>query len=184
MGRLKQLLPLADKCAIVHCLDAIAAAGIEDITVVLGTGHEETAAAVGGFPVRLAVNEKAGSDMAESVRVGLSAAAAGGADFLVCLADHPLVSAATIRTLVEVHDRRPDLIVIPSYGGRRGHPCIFPAEAIGKVFSDMTLREIVAAEPSRVEYVSVEDEGVVLDMDTEEDYKVMITKFGGRDEKK
>lgn len=179
MGRLKQLLPLADKSAILHCLDAIVEAGIEEITVVLGPGHEEIKKAVNGLPVRTAVNEKAGSEMAESVRAGLSAATATSTGFLVCLADHPLVSAATIRTLVAVHGMRPDQIVIPVCHGKRGHPCIFPADAVRKVFSGMNLREIVAADPSRVEYVGVEDEGVVLDMDTEEDYLMMLRKFGG-----
>jgi hypothetical protein len=37
----------------------------------------------------------------------------------------------------------------------------------------------VAADPSGVEYVGVDDEGVVLDMDTEEEYRVMLRKFGG-----
>ncbi len=177
MGRLKQLLPLADKSAIHHCIDAIVAAGIQDITVVIGPGHEEIRKAVNGSPVRITVNGKAGSEMAESVRVGLAAAAAACSAFLICLADHPLVSAATIRTLIEAYDRRPGLIVIPVYHGRRGHPCVFPADAVMKVFSGMNLREIVSADPSRVEYVEVDDEGVVLDMDTEEDYRVMLEKF-------
>jgi molybdenum cofactor cytidylyltransferase len=178
MGKLKQLLPLADKSAVHHCLDALVAAGIEDIAVVLGQGHEGIRRAINGFPVRIVVNEKAESEMVESVRAGLSAGVFGSG-FLVCLADHPLVLPETIKTLVGVHGGRPDLIVIPTYRGRRGHPCIFPAVAIRKVFSGMNLREIVAADPSGVEYVGVDDEGVVLDMDTEEEYRVMLRKFGG-----
>jgi molybdenum cofactor cytidylyltransferase len=177
MGKLKQLLPLADKSAIRHCLDAIMSAGIEDVTVVLGREHEAVRKEMNGFPVKIAVNGKAGSEMAESIRAGL-AAAASATGLLVCLADHPLVSAATIRTLIEEHGRRPDLIVIPVYGGKRGHPCIFPSDEVRKVFAGMNLREIVAADPSSVEYVGVDDEGVVLDMDTEEDYRLMQKKFG------
>ncbi len=179
MGKLKQLLPLADKVTILHCIDAIVAAGIEDITVVLGPEHDEIRNAVDGSPVRIAVNGKTGSEMAESVRAGLSAAATAATGLLVCLADHPLVSPATIRTLADAHAGRHDLIVVPVYRGRKGHPCIFPADAITKVFCGMNLREIIAADPRRVAYVQVEDEGVVLDMDTEDDYRVMLAKFGG-----
>ncbi len=178
MGKLKQLLPLADKSAIRHCLDAIRWAGIGSVTVVLGPGHEIVRKEISGYPVRIAVNEKEGSEMAESVRAGL-ASLPSVAGVLVCLADHPLVSGDTLGTIVETHIRRPDRIVIPSYHGRRGHPCLFPADAARRVFSGMNLRQIIAADPSRVEYVEVDDEGVVLDMDTEEDYRVMLKKFGG-----
>ena len=177
MGKLKQLLPLADKIAVHHCIDTISAAGIEDITVVIGPEHEDIRRAVAGFPVRLAVNTEPGSEMAESVRTGLSAVAADCRGLLICLSDHPLVSADTIRMIVGAHVRKPDRIVIPSYHRRRGHPCLFPIDAAGKVFSGMNLRQIIAANPSLIEYVGVDDEGVVLDMDTEEDYRVMQERF-------
>ena len=179
MGKLKQLLPLADRSAIHHCIDAISAAGIGDITVVIGPGHEEIRRAVSGFPVRIAVNGKRESEMAESVRTGLSVAAADCSGVLISLADHPLVSADTIRMLVESHLRRADMTVIPSYHRRRGHPCLFPIDVARRVFSGMNLREIIAANPSGIQYVEVNDEGVVLDMDTEEDYRLMQRKFGG-----
>jgi molybdenum cofactor cytidylyltransferase len=178
MGKLKQLLPLADKSAVRHCLDAIISSGIADITVVIGPEHEALREEINGLPVRIAVNEKAGSEMAESVRAGLTSSPSV-TGVLVCLADHPLVSADTLRTLVGAHTGRPDKIVIPSFQGRRGHPCLFSADAARSVFSGMNLRQIIAADPSRIEYVGVDDEGVVLDMDTEEDYRVMLEKFKG-----
>jgi len=184
MGKLKQLLPLAEKSAIRHCLDSIITAGIEDITVVIGPGHEEIRQAMSGLAVRIAVNEKAGSEMAESVRTGLSAAAPSSEAVMVCLADHPLVSPETLVALIEAHAGRPGRIMIPVYYGKRGHPCLFPLDSVKKVFFGLNLREIIAAEPLRVECVGVDDEGVVLDMDTEEDYRVMVGKFGDRDEKK
>ncbi len=176
MGKLKQLLPLADKSAIRHCLDAITSTGIREVTVVLGPEHETIRREIEGFPVRIAVNERADSEMAESVRAGL-ASSPSFTGVLICLADHPLVSAGTLRRLIGTHVLGPDKIVVPSYKGRRGHPCLFPFDAVRKVFSGMNLRQIIAADTSRVEYVGVDDEGVVLDMDTEEDYRVMLEKF-------
>jgi molybdenum cofactor cytidylyltransferase len=184
MGKLKQLLPIAEKSAIRHCLDAVISAGISDITVVIGPEHETIRKEISGFPVKVAVNKKAGSEMAESVRAGLSETARSATGVLVCLADHPLVAAETIRVLVGKHAGRPDMIIVPSCHGRRGHPCLFPVDTARKVFSGLNLREIIAADPSRIEYVGVDDEGVVLDMDTEEDYRAMIRRFGGRDEEK
>jgi CTP:molybdopterin cytidylyltransferase MocA len=151
-------------------------AGISDVIVVVGPEHEAIRREIDCYPVRIAINEKAGSEMAESVREGL-ASSPHVTGVLICLADHPLVRAGTLRSLIGTHILRPDKIVVPSYQGRRGHPCLFPFDAARQVFSGMNLRQIISENPARVEYVGVDDEGVVLDMDTEEDYRVMLEKF-------
>ncbi len=152
-------------------------AGIRDVTVVVGPEHEAIRREIDGYPVRIAVNEKAGSEMAESVRAGL-ASSPHVTGVMICLADHPLVCAGTLRSLIRAHILRPDNIVVPSYQGRRGHPCLFPFDVARKVFSGMNLRQIISVNPARVEYLGVDDEGVVLDMDTEEDYHLLQRKFG------
>ena len=103
MGRSKQLLPLGPKPVIRHCLDSVIAAGITDIVVVLGAGGDEIQAAIDGMPVRTAVNNDPQSDMAGSVRLGLTQVAPESTGVLVCLSDHPLVSAGTISTIVDTH---------------------------------------------------------------------------------
>lgn len=177
MGRSKMLLPLGPKLVIRHCLDSIITAGILDIVVVLGTDGEEIAAAVSGMPVRTVVNPDSRSDMAGSVRLGLRQADRALTGALICLADHPLVLSETIMGLVNAHRSIPDSILIPLYRGRRGHPTLFPRKAIEDIFSLETLRDVIASRTESVRAVDVDDEGVVLDLDTPEDYERIKGRF-------
>jgi CTP:molybdopterin cytidylyltransferase MocA len=170
MGTAKQLLPLGPKPAIRHCLDSVVSAGVRDIVVVLGVVHDDIEAAVRGLPVRTAVNSDPQSDMAGSVRTGLGAIDPAATAVLICLSDHPLVSAGTIAAIVRSHSEHADSIIIPRYQGRRGHPTLFPRAAIEHVVRGATLRDVIAARAGQVSLVDVDDEGVVQDMDTPEDY--------------
>ena len=127
--------------------------------------------ALAGFGVSVALNPDPGSDMAASVRAGLGAIGAGATGVLVCLADHPLVSVESVQSLTAAHRRRPDAVLIPVYGGRRGHPALFPAALIGEVLAGRTLREVQEAHRARVVEWEVPDDGVLFDMDTWEDYR-------------
>jgi CTP:molybdopterin cytidylyltransferase MocA len=173
MGRSKQLLPLGPKPVICRCLDSVLDAGIQDIVVVLGAGSDKIAAAISGMPVRTIINNDPRSDMAESVRTGIRAMDGSPSGILVCLSDHPLVSAETIRTIVRQHHETPDSVIIPCHQGKRGHPTLFPNKIITEVFSGITLRDIIRNNSHKVRAIDVDDEGVVLDMDTEEDYRMI-----------
>lgn len=69
MGRLKQLLPLGDTTGIQRCLDALITAETGDIVVVRGHGQKDLKEAIEDYSVTIAVNEDAGSDMAESRKI-------------------------------------------------------------------------------------------------------------------
>jgi len=178
MGRLKQLLPLGDTTVIQRCLDVLILAETDDIVVVLGSGQKELMELINDYPVTIAVNEDVGSDMAESVRVGLSAIDASSTGVLICLADHPLVLPETLKFLVGTHPKEPKSIIIPVCNGRKGHPALFPKSAINEIFTGVNLREIIQSDPNRVKLVEVHDEGVIMDMDTGEDYLAITRKIG------
>src|SRR5512135_1738372 len=91
IGRIKQLLPLGNKSVISHCLDALIAAEISDIVVVLGPHRAEILSFLGALPnqIKIAYNDIPGSEMAESVRIGVGIANASSSGLLVCLSDHP-----------------------------------------------------------------------------------------------
>lgn len=108
-----------------------------------------------------------------SLKVGLGEAVSGGADaVIVHLADHPLVSPATFRALVDEYGKTASPIVVACYRGRRGHPVIFDRSVFAELMAapeDQGARVVVNAEPERVLYVDVDDPGVVLDLDTPAD---------------
>lgn len=179
MGRPKQLLPLNDKPVIRHCLDALLAAGIKDLVVVVSAPENGITEILRGFPITIAVNAVSGSDMAESVRAGLRRVEGYSSGVLVCLSDHPLVSKETVGTILRRHLEAPEAIIVPAYQGQRGHPTLFPKKIITEIFFGATLRDIIRNHAETVQAVDVDDEGVILDIDTEENYRVVIEKTGG-----
>jgi CTP:molybdopterin cytidylyltransferase MocA len=112
--------------------------------------------------------------MAESVKTGLTALGHAASGVLICLSDHPLVRSETIEALITEHVNLPDKIVIPCYNGRRGHPSLFPKSTLQDLHSGGTLRDIVRKEPQRVVSIDTGDEGVVLDMDTPEEFHHIV----------
>jgi molybdenum cofactor cytidylyltransferase len=180
MGRLKQLLPLGSKPIIRHCLDNLAAAGIGDTVVVLGQNGSKILDSVKELPVKVVFNKTPESEMAESVRIGLRALHEPSSGVLVHLSDHPLVSVETLKSLVQCHLETSDRIIIPLYEGRRGHPTLFPKPVIDEVFEGLNLRDIVNRDSRRARFLSVVDEGVVLDMDTKEDYERICERSSGQ----
>ena len=180
MGRSKPLLPLGDRPVICHCLDCLLDAAVDEIIVVTAQNRAEIEFTVGALPVRLVDNPDPASDMAGSVRVSLRAVSDEATGVLVCLVDHPLVSASTIHALVEWHHLDPGSILIPSVQGKRGHPTLFPRPVIHELSGVATLRDVVRRDPSRVRLVDIEDEGTVIDMDTPADYTRVQAEYWRR----
>jgi len=156
--------------AVRRCADAILQAGLRDVVVVTGANSAAVEEAIRDLPVRIVRNEHPGGEMIDSVRAGLRATLPQAPAVLLCLADHPLVLPATIRTIIGERDSFPDRIVIPLHQGRRGHPTLFPRQLIGQVLSGTTLRDVIQANADRIRLVEVDDVGIALDLDTQEDY--------------
>ncbi len=121
--------------------------------------------------------------MVASVRIGLRALEDRASGVVICLADHPLASAETLAAIARGHQETPETIIIPAYRGKRGHPTLFPRSVIEGVFFGGTLRETISRNAGRVRIIDVSDEGVVLDMDTHEDYENIVRQFAMRKER-
>lgn len=182
MGQSKQLLPLGDRPVIRHCLDSLLDAYVDEIVLVTGPNPDAINAAASGVPHVIACNEDPESDMAGSVRTGLRAISATSDAVLVCLVDHPLVTAATIGTLIEWHNGDHTSILIPCFQGKRGHPTLFPTKIIDELFALPTLRDVVRRDPARIRLIDVADEGAILDMDTPDDYEKVVKFWQHRTE--
>jgi len=174
----KPLLRLGPKPAIRWSLDTLLAADLEEeVVVVLGPTGAPIAEEIADLPVTLAWNTAPAIDMAASVRIGLSSASPKARALLVCPADYPLVTPTTIRRLLEEWQRQPDKIIIPTYRGRKGHPVLFPRPIMAELHQLHTLREVVHRNPQRLCLLAVDDEAVLLDMDTPEEYRLLQARM-------
>jgi len=164
-----------------HSLDTLLSSGIRDIFVVLNNGDSPAAMAVKGLPVHIVFNPIQESDMAESLKAGLGMVVRSSSGVLISLADQPLVSVETIKSLVALHGQEPDRIFIPQYETKKGHPVLLPKSLLEDIYSGGTLRDIINRYPERVSLVPVTDEGVIIDIDTMEEYRKVLIKFGNAD---
>lgn len=182
MGQLKQLLPLGSLTVIEHSLNTILSAGVSDIAVVIGSDAVDVSSAIAHLPVTIVENPDSGSDMAASVRAGLNALNDTASSVLVCPADHPLVLPDTIKALIARHNENREAVIIPSHDRRRGHPTLFPRQIIQEIFKSSSLRDVIAAHVGMIVYENTEDEGVLLDMDTPQDYERILRKFSNNEQ--
>jgi CTP:molybdopterin cytidylyltransferase MocA len=129
-----------------------------------------------GFAPRRAqdvVNPDPSLGMLSSIQCGLADFAETPEAVLVWPVDHPLVVPATVGAIIAAFRRGKAPVVVPTYGGRRGHPVLFAARVFPEILAadrSRGAREVVHAHDDRLE-LGVNDPGVVEDIDTTADYE-------------
>ncbi|MGM0634151.1 MAG: nucleotidyltransferase family protein, partial [Pseudomonadota bacterium] len=91
---------------------------------------------------------------------------------LICLGDMPWIRPDTYRRLLDTLDR--DGIRIPEYQGRPGHPVGFGQrffDELRRCRGDRGAREVLLRHRADCERLSVEDEGILQDVDTPADMR-------------
>ena len=171
MGTCKQLLPLEGRTVIARSLETLLAGGVGELIVVIGPDGDEVARAARDYPVTIVRTSDPRGDMATSVRTGRDLLSPAASAAVIALCDYPLVTAATIARLVEAHHLNPHAIIIPCHNGLRGHPPLFPRHLLDTLVAPLTLRDLLRSNPERIECLESGDAGVLIDMDTPEDYR-------------
>jgi molybdenum cofactor cytidylyltransferase len=155
-------------------------------------GHDAQAIAESflesGLPARFVLNRDYDRGQLSSLLAGLSAIDRPGVSaVLVTLIDVPLVSAATVRAVVDSYRRTRAPIVRPTSGDRHGHPLLIDRSVFSALRSaDLSAgaKPIVRAYASASGDIAVSDEGAFTDIDTEEDYRNAIgARSGGGGER-
>jgi molybdenum cofactor cytidylyltransferase len=180
MGRPKALLPIGShETFLDRVTSTLAAAGVDDIVVVVGadaTAIRAVSRHVAG--VRIVDNPDYEQGQLTSLLAGLRAVDTMRATaVLVTLIDVPLVSAATVRTLMTTQHDRGAPIVRPVSNGRHGHPVIFGRALFAELKrADPAFgaKPVVRAHATEMIEVPVDDEGAFIDIDTRDDYERFI----------
>ncbi|MDY6849868.1 MAG: nucleotidyltransferase family protein [Thermodesulfobacteriota bacterium] len=175
MGRCKQLLPLNESPALRLVINALTEGHVERIAVVLGPQGMEVSSAAEAPNTILVTNPDPAGDMSSSVLAGLSALDSGYAAILIALADMPLIRPATIRALIRFYRQAPCAVLIPTHFGRGGHPPLFAQSVLRGLRPGETLRDLRNRHKADTRRLPVDDPGILLDMDTPEDYTYLHT---------
>lgn len=124
------------------------------------------------------INPRAESGMAGSIIAGVNATA--NADgWAICLADMPMIQAATLQRLASTWTGH--AITVPTWQGQDGHPVIFSRkyrEALTSLQGDRGARRLLHDNPE-VYRVDTDDAGVCFDVDTDSDWDTWLQTFPG-----
>ncbi|MCD6310982.1 MAG: nucleotidyltransferase family protein [Elusimicrobia bacterium] len=154
------------------------------VIIVLGSDKDEilkrskfAVLAVAEGRAEIVYNENYQNGMFSSLKAGLSRLQRGNA-FMINPVDCPAVKKETYETLVLEWQKAPGKIHIPSLGGRRGHPAIYPARLVAEILKSPDdikggLKFFLERESENISYIDTEDKAVIMDIDTPADYKKM-----------
>ncbi len=182
MGAFKPLLPLGGRTVVEQVIGRFQAAGVADIRVVVGHRAAELIPLVEKSGAGWTRNPRFEEGMLSSVQAGLAALPEDAGAFFVSPADIPLFRSATLSALRQAVAGCRAQVCHPTFGGRRGHPVLIasalrPAIAAwrGEGGLGAFLRGL---EPEALE-VPVADEGILLDLDTPQDYRRACLRAAG-----
>lgn len=181
MGEFKQLLPFGDKTVLQAVVDRLLASRVNGVLVVLGCRADEVRATLADRPVRFALNPHYARGMLSSVQTGVSALPPDATAALICLGDQPSVDPAVVDRVIEAHRRTGKGIVIPTSGGKRGHPALVSLRYRDEILSlsgEPGLKVLMRGHPEDTLEVEVGRPEILDDMDTPKDYQKALKTHG------
>lgn len=176
MGVAKPLLPLGSMTVLENAITRVREGGVDEITVVVGWRGDEIGAVAARAGARVVVNADFDGGMFTSVVAGIRSVAPGCAGCLLLPVDVPLVRPSTIRAVLGAVPDRRSALIYPMFQGRRGHPPFLSRDLFAEILShdgSGGLRTVLARHKGGADTVLVDDEGILRDMDTPEDYRAM-----------
>lgn len=174
MGKPKALLDAGGRSFVSAVVGALAGGGCDPVVVVVGPGQDEVMRRAKATGALTLVNPEPGEGPITSLRMAITALGAAVRGVAVLPVDHPGVKPETVARLVEAFLERDVPLVLPTSGGRRGHPAVF-SHTLFPALLDPALqggaRTVVHAHLSEALSVEVDDAGILADIDTPAAYR-------------
>ena len=174
MGQNKLLLPFGGRTVIQRTLDSLIASRVGEVIVVLGSKAQEINQSIGGRRALVVLNPNYAKGMSTSLITGLGMVNSQARFVMVALGDQPLITPRVYNQLIEAALGSDKGIILPVYKGERGNPIVistrYRAEML-KQTGDIGGRELLKAHPEDVLEVLVDCEGVIVNINTEEEYE-------------
>lgn len=175
MGQPKLLLPWRGKPLIWHAVNTALEAGLSPVIVVTGAFGEQIKSALCDLNVQWKENPDWQQGQSTSVRAGVLALPRETTAVIFLLGDQPHIPHELVHALVEAHAQTAAAVIAPLIAGRRANPVLFDRVVFPellKLKGDAGARQILKQYPPQ--YLPWEDEKLLLDIDTAEDYQQLL----------
>jgi molybdenum cofactor cytidylyltransferase len=188
MGTPKQLLRLAGETILERTLRNVRASEVSEIVLVLGFAADSVEKEISidrvkMDRVKIVHNKDYQQGMGTSLRTGLAAVDARSNAALIVLADQPFVSPETLDQLIACHQESKPQIIIPTYKGFRGNPVLLDRSVFAELQSltgDVGCRAIFGSHTEDIRKLAVEDIGILLDIDSQEEYQKLGKAYAAK----
>lgn len=171
---LKPLMKLGKTTMIQKEIDTLRQAGVTPIVVVTGYQAEELERHIAHRGAVCVRNKKyETSQMFDSICLGLKRIGKKTEQVLLFPADVPMISVNTIRQMKESDAD----LAVPAYQGQSGHPVLLSREIIPSILSyhgDRGLKGAMEASGREIRCIELDDPGVLMNTNTEEDYADLL----------
>lgn len=174
LGSDKLSLPLGNKSILEHTMHKFFLDAIDDVVIVTGKFKPEFQKQKTAPKIKYVDNPDYEAGMSSSVKKGLECISLSTDAVFITPADIPLFDVNTVREMIGAFSQK--TIIIPTYHGKKGHPVLldkFFSEQCMNEHSEKVLYDVIKKNSVSVKFLPVEDEGVLLDLDTKEDYERM-----------
>jgi molybdenum cofactor cytidylyltransferase len=169
----KLLLPYGEGTVVESVVRAALDSSVDGVLVVLGADGDEIREKLGAVEVDFVVNENYREGMLSSIQAGFGALPEKVRAAVLMLGDQPAVTAEANDELIARYRETRKGIVIPTHGGRRGHPVVIDTKykkEIAGLDPEAGLRRLRLDHPDDVLEVELPFPEILKDIDTPEDY--------------
>lgn len=179
-GENKLMLKVDGKSLIERTLAEIEKINFEEIAVVTGHQSDVIENELRNHKVQFVHNENHQTGMHSSIKSGLKGLGKKFDAFFVVLGDLPYFHQDILRILLnsylETGDKK---IFVPVFEGKRGHPVLISSDFLPEILNepdgDYGLSYLLKRHPEEVQSVDVSSRGILLDVDSPEDYRKLVT---------
>lgn len=181
MGEPKPLLEVDGVSFIEHAIRLLRSAGCRYVIAVVNTDDDwvtRLADATGAEPV---INDMPNAEQIDSLRLGIANLPDGYDAVVVLPVDFPRVQPETVARLLAEFDRRPAPVINPSYQGKPGHPVLVARDVVTELLEpDLPegARTVIERHSRNARTFEVDDEGILMDVDTPADYQQYVVQRG------
>lgn len=179
MGFPKMLLPFEGTTMLETVIRNVSKSAVEKVLVVLGADRDEIEKLDIKVPVAYCFNENFREGMLSSVICGFRNLPEDFKAVLVFQGDQPLITPGVINKVIDEYRLSGKGIVIPVYERKRGHPVLIDRKyknEIEKLDTREGLRSLAYHFSGDVKEVVTDDESILKDFDTYEEYEKEINQ--------
>jgi molybdenum cofactor cytidylyltransferase len=173
MGSPKALVGYQGKAFLDHLLEVTNHPRIGVRRVVLGAHAEPIAKAINLSADEIVINADWQKGQLSSIQAALLSLPPDTEGMLLCLIDHPLISASLVSDLIAGFYSSKAMIVLPVFEGRRGHPVLFSAKLYPELLNappDVGARAVVWANAANIHELRTTEQGCILNLNDPETF--------------